>query len=111
MDREECSSFKTMTDILDEQAKKYRTNKYVREHIDSKFAKRIKQNIHDGEWCRVDTTGEFEYKGHRYKVDVSAAQYQPVETEFGLLYDMDRILVTDNGFYDMNYDSVSAYKI
>ena len=109
IDEDERSSFQVMTDVLDEKARKYESPKQQRKWPESRFHKRMRLGIHDGEWCRVDTNGEFEHNGCRFKVDVSAEQYKPVETDLGMLYDMDRILVADDGFYDMNYDNVIAH--
>lgn len=70
--------------------------------------------IRRGEWCRVDTEGVFEYNGSKYRIDPGTEQYQPIETAVGDLYDMDRVLVTDdspNRFYDMNYDDVKAWPL
>lgn len=111
VDRDERAMFDVMVDCLDERAKKYEQIKPLRERIESKFAKRRRLGIHDGEWCRVDTEGEFDYDGARYRVDPFAEQYQPTETEYGMLYDMDRILATENGFYDMNYDKVNVKEL
>ena len=108
VEQEERDRFRVMTDLLDEPAEKYETNKPKRVHTETKFEKRRRIGIHGGDWCRVDTDGEFDYSGHRYRIDVDAEQYKPTETEFGLLYDMDRILACGDRFFDMNYDEVSV---
>ena len=111
VDRDERAGFDVMVSYLDERAKKYEQRRPQREQTESKFAKRRRLGIHCGEWRQVDTDGEFDYNGMRYRIDPSSEQYQPVETELGLLYDMDRILVTEYGFYDMNYDKVSVKEL
>ena len=113
-DREERASFRVMTDRLDANAAKYEAPKPQRKRQESKFHKCRRLGIHGGEWCRVDTDGVFEYNGRVYKISNDEAQYQPVETEIGLLYDMDRILAIgtdDVEFYDMNYDKVKAKEL
>ena len=112
INQEECASFRVMTDRLDAKAEKYETQKTQRKRQESKFQKHERLGIHGGEWCRVDTDGRFEHNGRAYEIDPGEAQYQPVETEVGLLYDMDRILVTGNEeFYDMNYDKVKVREL
>ena len=110
VDKEERDTFRVMTGLLDERAEKYETNRSRKEPVESRFKKRRRMGITDGEWVTVDTDGEFEYGGCRYRIDPGASQYQPIETPIGLLYDMDRILVTSNGFFDMNYDPVEVKK-
>lgn len=114
IDREECAGFKVMTDELDARAEIYEARKVQHERRESRFHKHNRLGIHGGEWCRVDTDGVFEHNGKRYEIDPQETQYQPVETEFGKLYDMDRILVcssTNNEFYDMNYDKVKVREL
>lgn len=112
IDREERVSFRVMTDWLDARAEKYEARRPQRKREESKFQKRNRLGIHGGEWCLVDTDGVFERNGERYRIDPGETQYQPVETEIGMLYDMDRILMTDTGeFYDMNYDAVRVKKL
>ena len=107
--KDERTAFDVMTSRLDAKAEKYETKKQQHIRRESKFHKHERLGIRGGEWCRVDTDGIFEYNGNRYEIDKDATQYQPIETEIGLLYDMDRILVTGNEeFYDMNYDRVKA---
>ena len=108
---EERAAFEVITSRLDAQAEKYEAQKPQRKRQESNFQKYLKLGIRNGQWCRVDTDGVFEYEGRRYEIDRNASQYQPIETEIGLLYDMDRILVTHTDqleFYDMNYDRVEA---
>ena len=110
-DQDERATFKAMTESLDEKAEKYETKKPRGKRPDSKFQKYLKSGIRGGEWCRVDTDGVFQYRGEWYRIDEGETQYQPVETELGLLYDMDRILATtpqSPEFYDMNYDRVKV---
>lgn len=112
IDQEERAGFLVMTDRLDAKAEKYEAQKPQRKRQESLFHKHNRLGIHGGEWCRVDTDGLFEYNGCRYEIDKGETQYQPVETEFGMLYDMDRILANENEeFYDMNYDIVKVRKL
>ena len=111
-DKEERISFKVMTDELDTRAEKYEAQKVTRKRQESLFQKHNRLGIHGGEWCRVDTDGVFEHNGRKYEIDEGETQYQPIETDIGLLYDMDRILVTDTGeFYDMKYDLVKVKEL
>ena len=114
IDREERESFVVMTERLDENAVKYESPKTKKKWPESKFHKRRRLGISGGEWCRVDVDGVFVFGGHIYKIDPSVPQYQPIETDEGLLYDMDRILAGTNytgEFFDMNYDSVPVQQI
>lgn len=114
IDLEERASFQVMTDRLDAKAEKYEAPKPQRKRQESKFHKCRRLGIRGGEWCRVDTDGLFEYNGHRYEIDKDEIQYQPIETEIGLLYDMDRILASGIDtveFYDMNYDKVKVRQL
>lgn len=112
IDQEERAGFTVMMDRLDAKAEKYEAQKPQRKRQESLFHKRNRLGIHGGEWCRVDTDGLFEYNGSKYEIDKGETQYQPVETEFGLLYDMDRILANSSEeFYDMNYDKVKVRKL
>lgn len=114
IDHEERASFKVMTDRLDAQAEKYEAQKPQKQRRESKFHKRNRLGIRGGEWCRVDTDGVFEYNGRVFEIDKGETQYQPVETEVGLLYDMDRILATGTEnveCYDMNYDNVKVREL
>ena len=111
-DREEASSFKIMLEKLDSNAEKYETQKVNKKRQESLFQKHNRLGIHGGEWCRVDTDGIFEHNGRKYEIDKGETQYQPIETDIGLLYDMDRILVTGTGnFYDMKYDPVKVKEL
>ena len=109
---DEFSSFRIMTDMLDERAEKYEPHKARKEFPESIHAKYLRAGIRDGDWCRVDTDGVFEHNGRRYRIDPFAQQYQPIETEIGDLYDMDRILACGGGkFYDMRFDEVQAQPV
>ena len=114
IDQEERASFRTMIERLDEKAEIYESQKAQRKRQESKFHKHNRLGIRDGEWCRVNTDGLFEYHGDVYMIDTGAEQYQPIETDSGLLYDMDKILVCGDiplEFYDMNYDKVKVRKL
>ena len=107
---EENESFKTLLDDLDEKARLYINKTERKPKRKSLFSKRIRLGLHGGEWCRVDTDGVFEYNGELYKIDENEIQYQPIETDYGDLYDMDRILASNGKFYDMNYDEVKVMR-
>jgi len=110
-DKEERATFKVLTESLDAKAETYETQRPQRKRKENKFQKYLNLGIRGGEWLRVDTDGVFQYQGVRYRIDEGETQYQPVETELGLLYDMDRILATNPNspeFYDMNYDRVKV---
>ena len=109
-EKEELASFAVITDRLDANAEKYETKKPKKKQ-ESLFHKHNRLGIRGGEWCIVDTDGIFEYGGCRYKIDESETQYQPIDTEIGELYDMDKILATGDVFYDMNYDTVMVKRI
>ena len=110
-DREEAASFKVMTDELDKKAEKYETQKITKKRQDSLFQKKLKLGITGGEWCAVDTENKFWFGKDHYLIDEKATQYQPVETEYGDYYAMDKILASGGKFYDMNYDAVKVYRI
>ena len=110
---EEESHFRTIVEQLDERAEKYAVRKVEKKkRVESRYQKRERLGVRGIEWCRVDTTGAFECAGKKYRIDPSEMQYQPIRTEFGELYDMDRILVAANPqgkFFDMNYDEVTVH--
>ena len=110
-DKEERAAFDVLTESLDAKAETYEVQRTQRKRKESKFQKYLNLGIRGGEWLRVDTDGVFQYNGISYRIDEDMTQYQPVETELGLLYDMDRILATNPNspeFYDMNYDRVKV---
>ena len=110
---EEWDAFKVITDELDARAEQYTRhipNKKPAVKKESLFHKHNRLGIHGGTWCRVDTEGVFEYNGEKYRIDENEIQYQPIETDYGDLYDMDRILANGGNFYDMNYDEVHVMK-
>ena len=108
---EERARFNDMLDRLDERAEGYEIKKVPRPKQESRFSKRLKLGIHGGEWCRVDTDGKFWFDGHQYIIDEQEVQYQPLPTEYGDYYAMDRILAANGCFYDMNYDIVNCIPI
>lgn len=113
IDRDECESFTEMVRGLDEYAKKYEGQKQTREKRESLFHKHNRLGICGGVWCRVDTAGVFSCEGRTYQILHDQIQYQPKHTEFGDLYDMDRILVTGipHRFYDMEYNEVKVREL
>ena len=76
-----------------------------------RLQKVMRLGIRNGEWCRVDTDGVFLYRGDLYRISDQAVQYAPKNTEYGELYDMDRILISDGKFYDMNLDEVEVFRL
>lgn len=108
--KEEESEFDFMIEQLDEKAAQYETKKTVK-HTESLFSKKMRKNIRDGVWIRVDTDGKFWIGNNKYVISDQEAQYQPVKTEYGDYYAMDKILYAGGKFYDMNYDEVTVYQI
>lgn len=78
------------------------------EFPESRFHKKLRLGISGGEWHTVDTEGYFWVENNRYKISDNAVQYQPVQTDYGDYYAMDRILSSGGKFYDMNYDEVEV---
>jgi len=110
-EEEEIAGFRTMLERLDAQAEKYESYKTARKKTESLFQKKCRLGIRGGEWCTVDTDNKFWCGNNHYRIDEKETQYQPVETEIGEYYAMDRILVSGGKFYDMNYDEVKVYCI
>jgi hypothetical protein len=108
---EERARFTDMLHRLDERAEAYEIKKPQKQRQESRFSKRTKLGIRNGEWCRVDTDGKFWFDGHQYIIDEQEIQYQPLPTEYGDYYAMDRILAANGCFYDMNYDIVNCLPI
>lgn len=108
---EEDSAFEYMLEQLDRKAAPYEFKKVEREKKQSRFAKKLKKGIHDGKWYRVDTEGKFWADNKHYIIEDQEVQYQPIQTEYGDYYAMDRILVANGQFYDMNYDEVKVQVI
>jgi len=106
---EEISAFDNMLERLDEKAAQYEAKK-PQKHTRSLFSKKLKKNIH-GTWYLVDTDGKFWVGNNKYVIADQEVQYQPVKTEYGDYYAMDKILYADGKFYDMNYDEVTVYQI
>lgn len=105
---EEDAAFQVMLDKLDHDAVTYEAKPRQKIKCESRFHKKNRLNIHGGTWCCVDTDNKFWYGNQHYIINDRAAQYAPVETEFGEYYAMDKILVCDGKFYDMNYDEVEV---
>ena len=106
---EENSAFRNMLDRLDERAEQHEIKKSAK-RTKSLFSKKLKKNIH-GTWYLVDTDGKFWVGNNKYVIADQEVQYQPVKTEYGDYYAMDKILYADGKFYDMNYDEVTVYQI
>lgn len=77
----------------------------------SMFSKKLKLGIRNGVWCRVDTDGKFLFNNNEYLIDDQEIQYQPIQTAYGDYYAMDKILVADGKFYDMNYNEINVRRI
>lgn len=110
-EEEELSAFRDMLDRLDERATSYESKKVVRKKTPSLFHKKIKKGIAGGTWYRVDTEGKFWIGNNQYIIDDQAVQYQPISTDYGDYYAMDKILYVNGRFYDMNYDEVNVRAI
>ena len=108
--KEEWASFRSLMERLDERAAGCESKK-TRKHTQSRFAKRLQKGIRDGTWHRVDTDGKFWIGRNQYIIADNEVQYQPVATEYGDYYAMDRILFANGKFYDMNYDEVEVLRI
>lgn len=109
--KEELTQFNSMAERLDAKAEKYEKPKQQKEKIESKFHKKMRFGIHGGTWCRVDTDNNFIYNSEYYHIDNAIQAYAPVQTEHGLLYDMDRVLVSEGRFFDMNFDEIMPNQI
>lgn len=105
--KEEKWLFEHLLGQLDERVERAEAKKVIR-NKKSLFSKKLKKGIHDGTWYRVNTDGDFQIRNDRYRIDDQAAQYQPVRTDYGDYYAMDKILYANGKFYDMNYDEVSV---
>ena len=109
--QEENAVFRNMLERLDEQASVYEVKKPPRKKIKSRFRKRLRLGITDGEWIRVDTEGEFWIGDNQYIISDQEIQYQPISTDYGDYYAMDKILYANGKFYDMNYDEVKVQAV
>ena len=107
---EEHDAFKLMLEMLDERALPYEAKKQEKKEK-SLFSKKLKNGICNGTWYRVDTDGRFWVDNEHYVIDDQEVQYQPVHTDYGDYYAMDKILVANGKFYDMNYDEVRVHRI
>lgn len=107
---EENAAFKEMVDRLDERAAQYEQKKEQPKKQKSLFEKKLKKGIHDGVWYRVDTDGKFWIGNDEYIIDDQEIQYQPVPTDYGDYFAMDKILYAGGKFYDMNYDEVRVLR-
>ena len=105
--REEEAQFEALLDRLDMLAEKYETPART-VHRESRFHKKERLGIHGGEWHVVDTDGCFRDGDRRYRICDNAVQYQPIHTEYGDYYPMDRILSSGGKFYDMDFDEVEV---
>lgn len=108
--KEEWLSFNTMVERLDERAERLESKK-KRKRVKSLFSKKLKKKIRDGTWVRVDTDGKFWVGDSQYIIADNEVQYQPVATDYGDYYAMDKILVANGKFYDMNYDEVEVLRV
>ena len=109
--QEENTVFRNMLEKLDEQASVYEVKKPQGKRVKSKLHKILRLGIKNGEWIRVDTEGKFWIGDNQYIISDQEIQYQPVSTDYGDYYAMDKILYADGKFYDMNYDEVEVHAI
>lgn len=105
---EEADAFAAILSRVDRRAEPYAQPKTRKTFPETRFHKHERKGIRGGEWCVVDTEGCFQYQGKQYHIPDQAVQYQPIETIYGNLYDMDRILASGGKFYDMNFDEVEV---
>lgn len=110
-DKEEQFEFDFMVDALDEKTAMYKSMKQQPVFEETRFHKRARKGITDGTWYNVDTEGKFWVGNNHYQISHQAVQYEPVSTEYGDYYAMDRILLANGQFYDMNYDEVEVHAI
>ena len=108
--QEENDEFETLLERLDTRAEHYIQPRVRKIFPETRFHKHERLGIRGGEWCVVDTEGHFVHDGEEYVIADREIQYQPIPTDYGDLYDMDRILVYNGKFYDMNFDEVSVLK-
>ena len=108
---EEEAQFRNMLDRLDSKAEPYECRKTKRDRKCSLFVKKLQKGIPDGDWYLVDTEGRFMIGDQCYIVEDNAVQYQPVQTEYGNYYAMDKVLYAGGKFYDMNYDEVIVFQV
>lgn len=107
---EERDAFRLMLEMLDERALPYEAKKQKKKEK-SLFSKKIKNGICDGTWYRVDTDGKFWIGNNQYIIDDQEVKYQPVHTDYGDYYSMDKVLAANGKFYDMNYDEINVRRI
>lgn len=105
--REEADRFEVIMERLDQAAEKYEASQR-QAHTETRYEKMQRLGLNGGVWCRVDTDGVFRIGFHAYKISDQAVQYQPVETEYGDYYAMDRVLVHNGRVYDMNLEEVEV---
>lgn len=106
---EEMTRFQTMLDALDQRAERYEQKKQTPKKTETLMQKRRRMGINGGTWYPVDTEGVFWIGRNRYTISDQAVQYQPIATESGDYYPMDRILASGGKFYDMNLDEVPVF--
>lgn len=109
--KEEETDFETLLEKLDTRAEHYIQPRTKRSYPETRFHKHERLGIRGGEWCLVDTNGCFGFDGKNYVIEDQEIQYQPIPTDYGDLYDMDRILAYGGKFYDMNFDEVMVHAL
>lgn len=62
-------------------------------------------------FARVDTEGCFQYGSQRYRISPEVEAYQPKDVDGDLLYDMDQVIVAEDGkgglyFFDMDWQRI-----
>lgn len=107
---EEQAVFNNILEQLDKQAAPYEIKKKQKRRK-SLFAKKCKKGITGGTWYRVDTDGKFWIGNNQYIIDDQEVKYQPVHTDYGDYYSMDKVLAANGQFYDMNYDEINVRRI
>lgn len=110
---EEEAAFDTMLEKLDQRAAPYEAKKkpVKKERKPTSFENWLKLGSPHGEWRTVDTDGRFTLGDCVYAVCDQEVQYQPIETEYGRYYPMDRVFVYNGQFYDMNFNIIQVTRI
>ena len=105
---EEEAAFNNMLEYLDARAAPYECRKAVKEKRQTRFGRWMQMGAPCGEWCRVDTDGRFVFNNREYIISDQETQYQPIATEYGDYYAMDRVFAASGKFYDMGFNEISV---
>lgn len=111
MDENDNSRFAGLLERLDEKAEKFKYEVAKKTPVESKQQKRRRLRIPHGVWERVDTDNTFVHNGVIHMIKDTVEQYRPKLTRNGLLYDMDRVLVSDGRYFDQEYNEITEFVI